>query len=982
MTEIDPKAATEGRRPSDEPTERLRPMGTLEEGAELREVLGAMFGEDVARAAAERPCVGRYEIIRRIGSGGMGSVYEARDPNLDRRVAIKLLHEDTLSEERLIAEGQAMAKLSHPNVVTVYDVDRAGERVFVAMELVEGQTLRRWLQRKARSWREVLELYVPLGQGIAAAHAQGLVHCDLKPENVLLGDDDRPRITDFGIARLRGRLEPLPATTTSDERPRTWAPIPLAGSGPATGTPHYMSPEQYVGQLLDDRADQFSFCVMLWEALLGARPFQGGSLLELGANITAGDLQQPARGHGVPTWLLRACTRGLAVKPEDRWHTMSSLLEALEGGRARARNRMLATAAIAVSLVAVAGWATHSFLDARRRSVCAEAGAEIDAAWDAGPREDVERAIVGTQRSYAPATAQRVLSVVDGAAAAWRSNRIEACEAHDVSGDWDSGVYERATWCLKLEHAEFRQTVDTLAQTNDKTVAGALDLAASLRPETMRLCATPRALESIAVPTVQLRSEILAARAELFRTQVQEGAGSLQDALGDARRVLARAEVLEWWPLIADARIAVAQLTARAGGLDDARSLLMDAYFDSRDRGLNRESLDAALGMVYLEGELRHEAEHARLWGRHATLLLGASGLEEASEAANLHDLLGIAERNAGRHAQARSQFETARSLYVSLEGEAHPDVTRVVGHMGGLARAVGDNEEAIEISRTILDRMITEQGPLHPSTAERYMDLATALASAGRPSEALPPAEKALEIRTAAHGDATPSIAGDLITIGGIHNSMGNAAEAIRATTRALTILESTVGANHPRVGATLNNLGNAQRDQGQLREALSSFERALSIFESKETPAYTRAVILQNLGEIRADLKEHVAARDLFNQSLVLREEALGEHHPRVAVPLLGLSRVSLESTAVSRAQGLEAAERALELSSGDGGLPRYHSLSAQHTARLLWRRGEHQPARTVVQTAHDALAKAGPDGVRAAEALGKWLAEHALH
>lgn len=223
----------------------------------------------------------------------MGAVYEAYDPKLERRVALKVLHAEGVADQRLLAEGKAMARLNHPNVVSVYDVDR--DRVFVAMELVEGMTLRAWMAQHPRSWREVLELYLEVGRGIVAAHDEDLVHCDLKPENVLVGDDGRPRVVDFGIALLtREHRDPR------EERPQG-ADVPSnEGVTPSTvrGTPRYMSPEQFLHRPLDHRSDQFSLCAMLWEALYRARPFDGDNVIALGAQVTTGALSSPLPGGG------------------------------------------------------------------------------------------------------------------------------------------------------------------------------------------------------------------------------------------------------------------------------------------------------------------------------------------------------------------------------------------------------------------------------------------------------------------------------------------------------------------------------------------------------------------------------------------------------------------------------------------------------------------------------------------------------------
>ncbi len=217
------------------------------------------------------PAIGRFLVGGVLGQGGMGVVMRARDPELGRDVAIKLLQpgQRGLAGLRLGREAQAMAKLSHPNVVNVYDVGEHDGAMYIAMELVEGSTLRAWRQAATRTWREVLAMYVAAGRGLAAAHAAGLVHRDFKPDNVLVGADGRPRVTDFGLVAADGR-----AVESGDTRGAA-LDANLTVQGSVLGTPAYMAPEQWRGETVDPRTDQFAFCVALWEALHGERPFEG-----------------------------------------------------------------------------------------------------------------------------------------------------------------------------------------------------------------------------------------------------------------------------------------------------------------------------------------------------------------------------------------------------------------------------------------------------------------------------------------------------------------------------------------------------------------------------------------------------------------------------------------------------------------------------------------------------------------------------------
>ena len=263
--------------------------------------------------------LGRYVVEEPLGQGGMGMVYSARDPALGRTVALKLLRPGLGGAEaraRLVREARAMARLAHPNVLPLFELGTEDEQVFLAMERIEGPTLAAWLAERERPWREVLTLLLQAGEGLAAAHRAGLVHRDFKPGNVLVGADGRPRVTDFGLVCASGE-DGGAGTPEPDGR--------LTQTGAAPGTPPYMSPEQHAGRAVDARGDQFSFCVTLYEALHGVRPFDSRAR-EVGARWLR---VKPVRDPHLPRAVRRALDRGLSPRPEERFSSMDALLAAL-----------------------------------------------------------------------------------------------------------------------------------------------------------------------------------------------------------------------------------------------------------------------------------------------------------------------------------------------------------------------------------------------------------------------------------------------------------------------------------------------------------------------------------------------------------------------------------------------------------------------------------------------------------------------------
>jgi serine/threonine protein kinase len=296
--------------------------------------------------------VGRFVILAPLGRGGMAEVHLAHDPKLDRRIALKFLHERSSEHTpRLLREAQALGRLAHPNVVAIHDVGTHDDRVWLAMEFVEGETLAAWSGQSGapRPWRRVLELLAGAGRGVVAVHAAGLVHRDLKPSNFMIGNDGRVRVMDFGL--VRAAATPSHAGG-SDELFAT-----LTHRGELLGTPAYMAPEQFLGQSVDARTDQFSFCAVAWRALYGERPFAGDSMTELRYAVIHGRRRSPRRGSDVPAWLRDVIARGLAADPAARWPSMEALLDALASGRRRASVRRLGVALAAIVVLGGSGFA-------------------------------------------------------------------------------------------------------------------------------------------------------------------------------------------------------------------------------------------------------------------------------------------------------------------------------------------------------------------------------------------------------------------------------------------------------------------------------------------------------------------------------------------------------------------------------------------------------------------------------------------------
>jgi predicted Ser/Thr protein kinase len=376
--------------------------------------------------------LGRYTMTERLGAGAMGIVWRAEDPELGRDVALKVLRRaDPALTERLIREARAMAQVNHPNVVTVYEVGTGEDGTpFISMELVSGQSLRAWQSKTRHTVPELVAAYIAAGRGLAAAHAAGIVHRDFKPDNVLVGDDGRIRVTDFGLAAakpLEGGIRP---THISD--------VNLTTSGSVLGTPAYMAPEQFTGGNVDTRTDQFNFCVSLYEALYGERPFDGKTFQELGDNVIAGTLKPTPASASVSGALHSIVMKGMSTKPGDRFSTMHDLIVELGRDRAKPwRRTAIIAAALSAALVLglVADWAVRDRLAGEIRQSFALTGAQLERA-------------VGQLRDQFDTVSQ----------IAYRESALREVSGHHDQADFGLGSPED-------DHAELERLHNTLVST-------------------------------------------------------------------------------------------------------------------------------------------------------------------------------------------------------------------------------------------------------------------------------------------------------------------------------------------------------------------------------------------------------------------------------------------------------------------------------------------------------------------------------------
>jgi eukaryotic-like serine/threonine-protein kinase len=872
---------------------------SLEGRHQRARIASRLFDQTAARVAA-----GRFEVLERLGSGAMGVVFRARDPKLDRDVAIKVLGSwhmtSSARRRRVLREARAMAKVSHPNVVTVHEVGELDGGVFIAMELVEGTTVTDWLATGERSWREVRDVFLAAGRGLSAAHAAGVYHRDFKPENVMIGYDGRVRVMDFGLACLaRGSSD---AGESVEEHGDATAPI--SQSGRFVGTPAYMAPERFDG-VADARSDQFSFCVALFEALYGNRPFEGASLLALQSAMASGEIQFPARTLDIPTWLRRTVIRGLEADPNARHECMESLLEALTHDRVIGRRRTAATVVTLGAAVALGALAIRS-----EGPACRGASRAMAETWSKQRATDLVDAFVASGPSHAARSAGLAVARIDETTDRWIEVHTEVCE-RTVRGEQSNELLDRRMGCLD----EQRRTIDTtlvVLEDADREVFRHLTslLSGLPDPDDCLRNADLMPLE----PPADIAADVRAIRALLAEADTLARAGKWPQAEAFAHEAVERAEHLEWAPVVAEALRTLGNERIRREEYPRAMEPLADGFFIASAEHRYELAAEAAEKLVRALGHLGRSDE-AMTWSRHAELALERSGgsllrrtmLEDAiasaltasgrfDEATARHaEAIALAQggfpgadlilaailsnsaqslARGGNYEEAARQLERAYAILETAVGPEHPRTLVTLNNMGIVARRMGRLEEALAIHQRALEIWERDWGRDEIETLKCRQSLGQTLLALGRGDEALEVLSDVLE-RTRARGD-DPRLWLHANNVGHALSELGRNDEALEVFEDALAISVASVGSDHVNNAVLHANIGSVLSDLGRSEEAIEHLERSLELRRAHHGPAHdsvTRSMLL--LGIAESATGRHPRALELLRSVLVTREQ-----------------------------------------------------------------------------------------------------------
>ncbi|PRQ03667.1 Serine/threonine-protein kinase PK-1 [Enhygromyxa salina] len=924
-------------------------------------------GIDLDRSGVVVMKIARYPILRKLGEGAMGVVFAAYDELLDRKLAIKLLRPRKRKQDgtRLLREAQGLARLSHANVVQIYEIGEYEGAVFMAMEFVAGQTLGAWLEAEPRSRAEILAAFTAAGRGLAAAHAARLVHRDFKPDNVMVGADGQVKVMDFGLVRAEG--SPAPATTStntgteldhssgellSDETlpslntSQSSLGLDLTKSGSVLGTPAYMAPEQHLGQATDARSDQFSFCVALWQALYGVRPFLGDTIPALTFNVLRGKVSEPPREAEVPTWLRQVLERGLSLEPDQRWPSIDALLAALADDPTRRRPAILAGVGSLLAVVAVVGggWSWQRAEQARARAArdaaiatCTEHGRSVEAVWNDELAAQTERAFTATKLAFAPDAWTRTRAGLDAYARSWAQARAQLCVEAEVEGSRDAETSARALSCLDERRAALRSLAALLAEADDARVLQAVYSVAQL--PLVSDCSDPRKLAHLhPLPEdPKTRAQVEELRERLVEVEALQTMGEHERATAELRGLLDEAEALAWPPLIAAVEYRVAALASKAGDYTASRAAGERALFMAASSGDDVLAADAAVALVYGIG-------------------VGLELPEDGLRMAKLAEVL-------------ISRTDGSGSL---LDATLHVNIGAIHDHQGDLDGALVDFERALEIQEALLP-------PAHPSTSVAVSNIGTIHARRGRNDEAIVYFERALAMREASLPAGHPRLAVAYENVGNIYSFQAKYDQAQRYIERALAINEANLPAEHRDIARSLANLGNVHYFREDYEQALAYYRRTLAI----RTATLGRDHVMvgtahKHVGLALIELEDYDGAIEQMRRALEINEASFGPDDPRYG-PKLSDSYENLGNAlrnAGQYAEAIRSLERALELRVAHESPPLTVAGAQWYLAHALWdgaqkRRDE---AIELMRACHAAYAEQG--SVEDAEEAAAWL------
>ncbi|MGH1345659.1 MAG: protein kinase domain-containing protein [Nannocystales bacterium] len=828
--------------------------------------------------ASQTPVMaGRYRVLRTLGRGGMGIVYLAYDPQLDRELALKLCFdasETTVVRHR--REAKALAALHHPNVLEIYDVGEHDGLLYIAMEVVDGGTAKRRFGSGAlRPWREVLKFYLGAAAGLSAAHRADIIHRDFKPENVLVTREGEAKVADFGLAIRDGSTRSAEASgdvSNSEDR--------VTRAGAAVGTPAFMAPEQLLGLDLDARADQYSFCATLFEGLFGKRPYLALNAHARLATLALAKIAWPRNTRGVPKHILWALERGLSTDPSQRFESMTALVEALTA----TPRRRWPVVALSLGLVGTAG------LVAVARDTPSSCDLEPHIGWTAQNKLEVKGALGALDRL----SSRKIVQDLDQFANAWDSQRDAYCGA----GEAPQGEPATAT-CLTRLRDGFHARVDLLRDGDPDVTRKAPALIANLPPPDTCLDSTDGHL----TPEQQ---EVLALL-EAATAHINVGKYLESDAL--ATRASSLALRLGQPTLLARTLLARADIVGERGNVELALELREQAYFVATANGLEMLAINTAQQIAPTHAQLRHEEQAVRWLEIVETQAKRATNTEVPA-----HMIAMVKARtylHLGRYKDAHREADAALTELPATDGSLQYPRYAVISTLAAVMMHEGaPTQERAPVTEERVELALALYGPMHPDVAIAYEDKATILRESGKHAEAIELLQRARAIHIEAMGPSNLrliEIDNKLSTNYQAQGDLDGAEASLRRALKMQSIQRTNDSASQINLES---NLGSLLQRRGKTEEALSHQERALTLSETAYgTDGLKTALVRVNLADALGNLDDTKRPIAMLEAASEVIGKTFSPKHPAVGMTTLSLA------LAYIRGERLDDAQAALD-------------------------------------------------------------------
>lgn len=751
--------------------------------------------------------IGRYWVEEELGRGGMGVVYRAHDPKLGRAVAIKLVRESrsTSSDarDRLGREARTLARLSHPNVVEVFEIGVHEGQLFIAMELVVGDDLRDWSASSEREVAQVVEVMVQAGRGLAAAHSAGLVHRDFKPDNVIVATDGRVRVLDFGLARAPSSLSSRSIggarVVSGDDK--------LTQTGLAMGTPAYMAPEQFRARGDDARMDQFGFCVTLFELLAGERPYLGTSFHAL-ARATATEAIVDERAARVDSRVLRVLRRGLRADPDARYPDMEALLTDLVAAVQVRRRRWLA----ALGVLALGGVVVAS---AREPDACSDTAVSRARIWGEAQQTQLQSAIEGTGLQYAPAVWKEVDAHAEAYATQWAIARGEACRA---ARDGALGG-EVLLDCLERRQRLVSKSLEVLASAKGPSIHNAPKIVAGFAHNDRCSEGGSGPMHRDTLVDEELREALVGATTSLDLGLYAAGVVAIEALLGRLSNETPR-------EFIARAQLTRGRLLLGAGQALQAANAFEAAYFAGSDAS-RFDLATRAAARIAESGAVGYERRWT--WARHSAAALARNGPD--SQLTARHDASMCAlQRDSGDLEDAIRRCESVLQQYEGTNPEAEIDALR---KLAAVVIAGSDPKRAYALRKRAVALAEATWGQEHPVVADSVGDLGMAALVLARHEEAQRLGRRALAIREQTLGAEHPDVAMAMDLLAAVAQSQGEFERAWELAENGRALRVAAFGETHPLIARSLYARALAEEKLQRYEDALETMNRVAAIDE-----------------------------------------------------------------------------------------------------------------------------------------------------